>query len=135
LSVTWDIWVKNIHKSLGLLFILGSIVCSASAQTNSDYFKAPEGEAEGVTLDKETEVQTTQSTISNTAVGPDQAPSSLISGLTIEQFEKVLQRNYIGSYLFYKRLSSGQKTEVFASYQENPNPDSVRNKILQVSKR
>lgn len=123
------------HKHLGLLFILGSIVCSASAQTNSDYLKALEGEAEGVTLDKGTEAQAAQSKISNAVAGPDQVPGSLINGLTMEQFEKVLQRNYIGSYLFYKRLSSGQKAKVFASYQENPNPDSVRNKILQVSKR
>jgi hypothetical protein len=124
-----------VHKHLGLLFVLGSIVCSASAQTNSDYLKALEGEAEGVTLDKGTEAQAAQSKISNAVAGPDQVPGSLINGLTMEQFEKVLQRNYIGSYLFYKRLSSGQKAKVFASYQENPNPDSVRNKILQVSKR
>jgi len=120
---------------LGLLVVLGGATESSVAQTDADYLKSLEGEAESVALDAQTEFKTTASKKSTSAAGSKGVPSSLVSGLAIEQFERVLQQNYIGSYLFYKRLSSSQKDEVYASYQGNPDPDSVRDKILKMSKK
>ncbi len=121
-----------------MLFVaLGFVVGSAVAQSNADYLKSLKGEAESVTLDKQTKAGSTSSVSKTVASKLDSggSPGRLVSGLTIEQFEKVLQQNYIGSYLFYKRLNNGQKDEVYASYQGNPDPDSVRDIIQKVSKK
>ncbi len=105
------------------------------AQASDEYLKSLQGEAETVTLDEQTQLHS-QAAGNVPGVSPLEGgeADSLVSGLTIEQFENVLKKNYIGSYLFYKRLSDNQKKEVFTSYQENPSPDSVRNIILKVSK-
>ena len=105
------------------------------AQASDEYLKSLQGEAETVTLDEQTQLHS-QGTGNVPGVSPLEGgeADSLVSGLTIQQFENVLKKNYIGSYLFYKRLNDNQKKEVFASYQENPSPDSVRNIILKVSK-
>jgi hypothetical protein len=120
---------------LGAFFVCWFLAGSAAAQSNADYLKSLQGEAENITLDKETELKTNRSKISATVAGPDEAPNSLVSGLSVEQFEKVLQKNYIGSYLFYKRLSNSQKDEVYSFYQGNPDPDAVRDEILKVRKK
>lgn len=135
MCVASDIWLKKGVFRLLLLMALQLVMGSSMAQTNPDYLKSLEGEAENLTLDKETELKSTQSKISNSVAGTEESPGSLTNGLTVEQFEMVLQKNYIGSYLFYKRLSNSQKKEVYAYYQNNPNPDLVRDKILQVSKK
>jgi hypothetical protein len=53
----------------------------------------------------------------------------------MEQFEATLKTNYIGSFLFYNRLTDAQKKEVYSFYQSNPDPEKIREKILQVSKK
>jgi hypothetical protein len=135
LNVSLDMSLKKVIIRMGFLIVLGLFQSSIAAQSNADYLKSLKGEAESITLDKQTEVQSSGDRVSNTVSSPETVVGSLISGLSIEQFEKVLQRNYIGSYLFYKRLSDSQKEEVYASYQGNPDPDSVRDKILKVSKK
>jgi hypothetical protein len=135
LSVTSSIGLRKGNMRLGVFFIFWFVTSSVTAQSNADYLKSLQGEAESITLDKETELKTTRSKVSSTVAGPDEAPNSLISGLSVEQFEKVLQKNYIGSYLFYKRLSNSQKGEVYSFYQGNPDPDAVRDKILKVRKK
>jgi hypothetical protein len=120
---------------LGVFFVFWFIAGSVAAQSNADYLKSLQGEAESITLDKATESNTARSKISETVADPGEVPSSLISGLSVEQFEKVLQKNYIGSYLFYKRLSNSQKGEIYSFYQGNPDPDAVRDEILKVRKK
>lgn len=117
-----------------IFFIALSLAAgNALAQASDEYLKSLQGEAETVTLDEQTQVRPNDSVISGVSSEGGGA-GELVDGLSIEQFESVLQKNYIGSYLFYKRLSDNQKKEVFTSYQENPSPDSVRNIILKVSK-
>jgi hypothetical protein len=136
ISVTSGVLLSKGSMRLGILVALGLVVGSVvAAQSNADYLKSLQGEAENVTLDKKTELETTRSKISASVSGPGQISNSLVSGLTVEQFEKVLQKNYMGSYLFYKRLSDSQRAEVYSFYQGNPDPDSVRDKILKVSKK
>ncbi|MDJ0832530.1 MAG: hypothetical protein QNJ69_03345 [Gammaproteobacteria bacterium] len=110
------------------------------AQSSSDYLETLEGEASNLELDKRTKSTGTASSIaapSSSSFNPEQggAITDLGPGLSVEQFEQILQRNYIGSYLFYKRLNDQHKQEVYAFYQSNPDPAKVRDKILQVSKR
>jgi len=131
----------------GCLLLLLSILLNgysgmAAAQSNSDYLQTLQGEASNLNLDKETKVEEKKEGVSSTASsvskgwgGQAGAIVELTPGLSIDQFETVLKNNYIGSYLFYKRLDNSRKDEVFRFYQENPDPSIIRNKILQVSKK
>lgn len=122
---------------LSVFVLMFLFIGNASAQTSDDYLKSLQGEAETVTLDHQTELKTQSVKTQDNPQGLTGAAqgSGLVAGLTIEQFESVLKESYIGSYLFYHRLSDAKKGEVFASYQENPDPDSVREIILKVSKK
>jgi hypothetical protein len=135
-NVTSGVFLSKENMRLGVLVALGLVVGSAAAaQSNDDYLKSLQGEAENITMDKQTELEAIHGKISASVSAQEQIPNSLISGLSIELFEKVLKQNYMGSYLFYKRLNDSQKVEVYSFYQGNPDPDSVRDKILQVSKK
>lgn len=119
------------------LFALNS--SNVLAQTNDDYLKSLEGEASNLTLDKQTQTAPARTSKPDGIGGGWSANQSgdisdLVAGLSVEQFEAVLKSNYIGSYLFYKRLNNDQKDQVYVFYQSNPDPDKVREKILQVSK-
>lgn len=138
MNIAREKWLKFGCKRLLLFIGIGIAAFHVEAQTNNDaYLKSLAGEAEGLSVDSQTEVDpaggNTSGGLSSTA-DPSGSPSGITGGLSREEFEKDLQNNYIGSYLFYKRLSDSQKDEVFASYQADPSPDSVREKILQVSK-
>ena len=131
------------QKGLLLLFVSILLNCFSgivAAQTNSDYLESLEGEASGLILDQETQKAPEQRPPATTSLGTqltDQAGAivELTPGLTVEQFESVLKNNYIGSFLFYKRLDNSQKDEVYVYYQDNPDPSKIREKILQVSKK
>ena len=123
---------------LGLALFIFSVQ-NACAQSSTDYLQTLEGEASSLELDGKT-----KSTGSSSGTAPVDSPASigqggaitdLRPGLSIEQFEQLLQRNYIGSYLFYKRLNDQGKQEVYAHYQSYPEPEKIREKILQISKR
>ena len=112
----------------------------AMAQSDDDYLKSLEGEASDLNLDSQTKSNASdgrkpaESSLGDWSGSDAGAIKDLVPGLTIGQFEQVLKNNYIGSYLFYKRLSNQQKDEIFVFYQGNPDSKQVRDKILQVSK-
>lgn len=113
----------------------------AAAQSSPSYLESLQNEAAGLSLDKSTETAvkpTSPRTIGNplTAAQGDHAGAieEFASGLSVEQFEQLLKHNYMGSYLFYKRLGQLHKDEVYRFYQQNPDPDQVRQKILQIKK-
>ena len=112
---------------------LGFVVSKATAQISDEYLKSIQGEAETVTLDEQTRVQAQEKASTASSIR-DGGGGGLENRLTMAQFESELQKNYIGSYLFYKRLSDAQKKEVFSVYLENPTPDAIREIILKVSK-
>jgi len=129
--------IQQLMLIIPLLF-----VASVQGQSDAGYLKTIEGEASGLTVDQETaRQQSTKAEQNPTRLFKNEfednlggARIDLTPGLSIEQFERVLKNNYIGSYLFYKRLSDKKKAQVFRFYQSTPDPSEVRKKILQVSK-
>ncbi len=125
-----------------LLFFVAILLIShlsiVAAQSNSDYLQSLEGEASELDLDNKTknanQSSNAASSVSKEWSGQGGAIFKLTPGLSFDQFEVVLKNNYIGSFLFYKRLSNSQKDRVFKFYQDNPDPSKIREKILQVSK-
>lgn len=113
----------------------------ALAQSSPGYLESLQNEAEGLSLDKSTETVVNPTSppprgnpLTATQGNHAGAIEEFASGLSVEQFEQLLQHNYMGSYLFYKRLGQVHKDEVYRFYQQNPNPDQVRQKILQIKK-
>ena len=58
----------------------------------------------------------------------------LSAGLPKTDFEDLLEHNYMGSYLFYKRLTAEQQQVVYEFYLQNPDPKEIRLHILRVKK-
>ncbi len=119
------------------LVLLGSFD-QAIAQSSDSYLDAIEGEASELSLDQKTQAQQNESPRAvNVAPATQEAEqfNQLVPGLTVEQFEQVLKTSYIGSYLFYKRLPNNLRDEVYESYKSDSNPDAVRAKIIEVSKK
>jgi len=125
---------------IGVFFLL-LLMNNAYSQVNSDYLKSLDSEASGLSLDSETKgspkerLSKTIKLFSEGGEAQGGAISDLFPGLSQQQFEMVLKNNYIGSFLFYKRLSKEKKEEVYGFYQNNPDPVKVREKILQVNKK
>ncbi len=117
---------------------------NAYSQANSDYLKSLEGEASELSLDNETREDQQKDSLSKRVktFGLDlkdqkggAALSEFVPGLSLQQFELVLKNNYMGSYLFYKRLSADNKEQVYGFYENNPDLQKVRDKILQINKK
>ncbi len=129
------LWVK--------ILCLHLFVNAAYAQSsNSDYLNSLEGEASGLELDGQTKnlqkksFAAKEKLFNGVAQGKKGgAIAELLPGLTIEQLGIVLKNNYMGSYLFFKRLSDSGQEEVYQFYKNNPDPQKVREKILQVNKK
>lgn len=125
---------------IGLVFALLGAPSTIAQTTN--YLDALDAEATELKLDDGTKSQQqsaqqpSATSIVSEGLNADQggAISDLVPGLTQPIFEQVLEKNYIGSFLFYKRLNDNQKQQVYVFYQSNPDPDKVREKILQVSR-
>ena len=131
-------------KALLLLLALCSLSLSMGkslAQTSQKYLETLQDEASGLTLDKSTESEvkpvsppTSGNPLTANPGGQSGAIEEFAAGLSMQQFEELLKHNYIGSYLFYKRLGQPHKDEVYRYYQQNPDPNQVRQKILQIKK-
>ncbi len=114
---------------------------SVYSQENADYLKLLEGEASDLNLDDQTkdgQKKTPSRDIKLFSQGLNDSKgggiTELFPGLSQQHFELVLKDNYIGSYLFYKRLSQPKKEEVYRYYQSNSDPAMIRKKIIQVGK-
>ena len=134
-------FVRNIQVQKNVLLFAVSLVFlvpaqKVYAQVSSSYLDSLEGEASGLRLDNQTKVlpQKKAATIRRSETVQGGAISDLKEGFSIEKFEQILKNNYIGSYLFYKRLNERQQEKVFLFYQDNPDPQKVRDKILQLTK-
>ncbi len=129
---------RNGFPRLFPLLLLGFSTGLAIAQSSDSYLDAIEGEASELSLDQKTRAQSEDTSRSvNVAPGAQEGEqfNQLVPGLTVVQFEQVLKRSYIGSYLFYNRLPNNLKDEVYESYLTDSNPDAVRAKIIEVSKK
>ena len=65
----------------------------------------------------------------------DTENNGLPPGLSRDGFEVMLERNFFGSYLFYKRLDAASRSWVYQQYQKEPGPERVRKSILEAIKR
>ncbi len=136
----------NIQRKIKALlwievFFLLILSNSVYSQENSDYLKLLEGEASGMNLDDQTKDSQKKKPSNNIKLfsGGDNDSkgggiTELFPGLSQQQFELVLKNNYIGSYLFYKRLSEPKKDEIYLYYQTDSDPAMIRKKIIQVGK-
>lgn len=114
------------------------LLCPAVwAQAEEDYLQSIDGEASDLNLDSQTKSQESEVHLFSSDVDPGQAGAikELASDLSLEQFQVVLKNNYIGSFLFFQRLSEEKQLEVYQYYLQNPDPQKIREKILQVNKR
>lgn len=115
---------KNCFKLCGVLTLcacLHAIPASADA-----YLDALNAAADDVELDPNTkqEQQRSTNTGGSIAVG-----GGMPSGMSREDFEAYLQRRYIGSFAFYKKLNTDRKRRVYESYRERADIDYVRDQI------
>jgi hypothetical protein len=141
LKVSREFHAKASATVLSALFLLCSGL--ALAQSSKDYLDALRQEASGLKLDSSTRVepeppssllpQSGSQTLEK-SVQEGGAIEGLAPGLDPNQFEQYLKNNYMGSYLFYRRLNEQGRAEVYGFYQENPDPEKIREKILEVSK-
>jgi hypothetical protein len=55
--------------------------------------------------------------------------TAIPKGLSQPQMEEWLMANYFGSYMFYNKLSDGDKQEVYSTYTSGGTISEVRDKI------
>jgi len=105
---------------------------------SEDYLKELDSEASDLTLDRQTEDRGREGGDIRDAVRltevPVEEPLQFGSGLSREDFEKALKRNLMGSYLFYRRLSAERQNQIYNAYLENPDPEVLRQAIVQSMK-
>jgi len=125
----------RIVVNLALASFLFTNYSAVLAQTDNEYLKALEDEAENLSVDEATRAtrenlnKKNQFDLSVTGSRLEFPP-----GLSITQFNQVLKKNYIGSHIFYNRLNNDKKQKVYKYYLVNPGSVKVRAKIMQVSK-
>ena len=62
---------------------------------------------------------------------PGNKGQDIPAGMTHQEFESHLERRYVGSFSFYRRLSPEKKTSVYQAYREQPRMQYIRDKIKQ----
>ncbi len=129
-----------------LLFLLPLLMffsSSAQSQSPQNYLDELKEEASDLKLDRGTRViEQKASPVQNPivdsrgqAAGNQAGPiEGMGAGLSKQEFEQFLKVNYIGSYLFYRRLDDQGQADVYQFYLETPSPEQVREKILEVHK-
>lgn len=139
------ILVSQMRKGCWLCFffiLLSSFTGSVLSHSNSEYINSLSGEAKILTLDSvtrsEVQIFNQESRLDTAEIISDKsnagAIQELVPGLTLQQFEKILKNNYMGSYLFYRHLDDNRKKEAYIFYLDNPDSNSLREKIIQLKK-
>ncbi len=112
------------------------------AQQNDDYLKQLGDEAGELTLDRMTRENGKADDNPSRASGLAEVPvdaslgagNKLPAGLSRQAFELMLEKNYFGSYIFYKRLGGESRVRVFQQYRKNPDPRRLRKSIMRAIK-
>ena len=129
-------------------FFLATCLCvliftlQKSFAQQDNYLEELDAEAGGLSLDRKTRddahIEKNIRDSAGLAAVPDgDSPENngLPPGLSRDSFEVMLERNFFGSYLFYKRLNAASRAWVYRQYQEKPAPERVRKSILEAIKR
>jgi hypothetical protein len=53
-------------------------------------------------------------------------------GLQQEDFEKTLREKFVGTYVFYERLTAQNKTRIFTLYQQDNRVGMIREQTLRL---
>jgi len=129
----------------GLIFsLLISVLVVAglpASAADDAYLKMLEGEAASVELDETGQLkQAEQIQIPENSAfdwnGRDLNEDSLPKGLDMEQFEAFLQKNFYGTYVFFKKLNTTDKNTVHYRYSQADKPDleNVRQNVMTLLK-
>ncbi len=98
---------------------------------SENYLKELDDEVSDLNLDSQTEITEDEpGGIRGAASGvPPEHPLDLAPGLSMEDFEKALKRNYMGSYTFYRHLDPEYRRAVYSAYRKDPDPERLRKMI------
>jgi hypothetical protein len=123
-----------------LLISVSMLVTVPVAAADDAYLKMLEGEAASVELDQIGQLKEEQTTGSPGSAfewsGGELEADSLPKGLDMEQFEMFLQKNFYGTYVFFKKLNTTDKNTVFYRYSQAEQPDleNVRQNVMSLHK-
>jgi hypothetical protein len=123
-----------------LLISVSMLVTVPVAAADDAYLKMLEGEAASVELDQTGQLKEEQTADSPGSAfewsGSELEADSLPKGLDMEQFEMFLQKNFYGTYVFFKKLNTTDKNTVFYRYSQAEQPDleNVRQNVMSLHK-
>jgi hypothetical protein len=126
-----------INSLLIAFSMLGTLPVAAA---DDAYLKMLEGEAASVELDQTGQLKEEQTADSPGSAfewsGSELEADSLPKGLDMEQFEMFLQKNFYGTYVFFKKLNTTDKNTVFYRYSQAEQPDleNVRQNVMSLHK-
>ena len=128
---------KNNIEFIGLM-LMCMLSINAYSQDESLFLATLSSEADRLTLDRSTnksvDAPILKSTDATIRVSDEEnlggAGTSLLDGLSLQQFGIVLKDNFMGSYYYYNKLSNQQKVKVHSIYQRHPQLDVIRKSIL-----
>ena len=118
-----------------------ALLCSYGAVASDDeYLKMLEGEAEDVKLDQSGQIQEKEQVDSDSSVitktnwkwEDDLEGDNLPPGLAQDEFATLLQQNFYGTFVFYRKLNSVDQQTVYYHYSKaSPAAlDPIRQDIL-----
>jgi len=121
-----------------LLLASGPVV----AQQSDDYLRQLDEEAGDLSLDRKTRNEDRIEKNMRSATGLAEVPVDeadkarvLDGGLSREDFESMLRKNYFGSYSFYRRLNEENRARIHQRYLQDADPVKLRKAILESLKR
>ena len=129
------------------LFVVVALSSFQVTATDDAYLKMLEGEAEGSTLDqsgqlheqKVVDVKSSKESIKKTnwTWEGNLEGDILPPGLVQDEFASLLEQNFYGTFVFYRKLSSIDKQTVHYHYfkSQKAELDAVRKEILDLLKR
>ena len=129
-----------------LLVSVSMLMVTPASADDDAYLKMLEGEAADVQLDRRGQLQADDKDSSD--VNKISSENSVLkwngkiqgeilpNGLAQGEFEKFLQKNFYGTYVFFKKLNSIDKNTVYYRYsiEEKPNLEDVRQNVLTLLK-
>jgi hypothetical protein len=112
-----------------LLSLIGSLLVlpldGRTATAYDDYLRQIEADAKRLAA---TPITTKAAPVENTFDTLERLPL----GLQKEEFEKVLQDQFIGTYVFYQRLNPDDKGKVFDLYRQDNRVSAIREQTLRL---
>lgn len=105
----------------GLLAVLLS--WGPLSQAKDSYLDSIDAEADDLTVDSAVSLDA-----SDAQHGAE--PKGIPDDLDLSGFEDLLRSRYIGSYMFYNKLSDGDRSAVYDEYMSSKNIELIRKKII-----